>query len=88
MIKQINTFMEDNTAKGDSEIISRIIGIVFGVYIVAYALTTAVLALINATGFNQTEGRSATVYPIITLTAIIIVFGIAWMFFRQMTKGK
>lgn len=81
--------MEDKSAKGDSGLISRIIGIVFGVYIVAYALTTALRALVNATGFNQTEGTASVVYPILaTLTSIIIVIGIAWMFYKQAVAGK
>lgn len=85
MFDKLKVFMEDTHARSGGDMISRIIGVVFGVYVVAYALTTALLALINTTGFSAT-GPIAPI--LLTLVPIIVTIGVGWMFYKHMTVGK
>lgn len=85
MFENVNKFLENIEAKSDGDMISKIIGVVFAVYVVAYALATALLTLINTTGFSST-GPIAPVLQ--TLLPIIIVIGVAWMMYKHMAvKG-
>lgn len=75
-------FMNDENAKEGADMIGRIIGVVFGIYVVAYALITAILALVNSSaGFVATS----PITPITTiLIPIIVAIGIGWMFYKHM----
>ena len=86
---RFDDFMKNDVAmaKGGGDMIGKIIGIVFGVYVVAYALVTAILAMVNqSVSFNTSTTQGAALQPVTqTLIPIIVVIGIGWMFYKQMT---
>lgn len=82
MMEKIKEFVNSQEAVAGGDMIGKIIGVTFGVYVVAYALTTALLALVNTTGFAATSAVSPI---LLTLLPIIVTIGVAWMFYKHMS---
>lgn len=85
---RFDDFMIDETAmaKSGGDMIGKIIGIVFGVYVVAYAGVAAILAMVNQSSlFNTSTTAGAALQPITqTLVPIIVTIGLGWMFYKHM----
>lgn len=75
-------FMKDERASTGNDMIGKIVGVTFALYVVAYAAVDAILALVNKSGFAATSA----IAPILqTLVPILVALGLGWMFYRHMS---